>query len=145
MIQSQTINISTKTMSTIFFHNFAQSIKTSPARKNKTILALNILALIFNIASWLFLYFKFKQILADKPMDIVPLHYNIYLGIDLQDKWWKAFVMPLWGAFFFVFNYLLTLAIFHKKSLVSYFLSAANLLLQITILAASIFTLLLNI
>ncbi|MFH0814557.1 MAG: hypothetical protein V1902_00470 [Candidatus Falkowbacteria bacterium] len=81
----------------------------------------------------------------DKNSDIVPLHYNIYLGIDLQDKWWKAFIMPFWGAIFFVFNYLLTLAIFHKKSLISYFLSATNLFLQLIILAACIFTLLLNI
>ncbi|MBI5254298.1 hypothetical protein HY932_00760 [Candidatus Falkowbacteria bacterium] len=132
-------------MSTIFFHNFVQSIKTSAARKNKTILVINILSLVFNLASWLFLYFKFKQILADKSSDIVPLHYNIYLGIDLQDKWWKAFIMPFWGTIFFIFNYLLALSLFHKKSLVSYFLSAVNLFLQLTILAACIFTLLLNI
>jgi hypothetical protein len=129
----------------VFIHNFAKTIKISPARKNKAITVLTALSLLFNIAAWLLLIIKFQQIIPTGSAGIVPLHYNVYLGIDLQNAWWHSLFMPLIGLLFLILNYLLALALFHKKDLISYFLVAANLLLQITICGASIFTLLLNI
>jgi len=132
-------------MALVFVHNFAKTIKISPARKNKAIVILTALSLLFNVAAWLALTIKFKQIIPANSDGIVPLHYNVYLGIDLQGNWWRSLLMPLVGLLFLIFNYLLALALFHKKNLISYFLIATNFLLQIIIFSASIFTLLLNI
>jgi hypothetical protein len=131
-------------MPIVFIHKLAETIRTSSARKNKTISALIILALLFNLAAWLLLIAKFNQILTPGTKT-VPLHYNIHLGIDLQGAWWHSLYMPMAGLIFLTINHLLTLSLFHKKNILGYFLSATNLFLQIIILSASVFTLLLNV
>lgn len=132
-------------MPVVHLYKFIKKFQASPGQKNKFIIITNILALMINLATWIFLYFKLRQILPGKESDIIPLHYNVYLGIDLHGKWWKAFYMPAWGLIALAVNYFITMLVYHKKSLFGQMLTIASLAIQIIVFAAGIFTLLLNI
>jgi len=87
------------------------------------------LSLLMNLALWIFLYFKFYP-LKDAG-ELLPLHYNIYFGIDFVGKWYKIFVMPLLGVFFIVVNFILADIIYLRDKIVSYFLLGAGAFIQI--------------
>jgi hypothetical protein len=73
------------------------------------------------------------------------LHYNIYFGIDNIGFWTKAFIIPLLGLFIIIFNNILAYIFYLQEKLISYFLIIIQTLLQIILLAAAIFLILLNI
>lgn len=100
------------------------------------------LSLLINLALWVFLYFKFYP-LKDAG-DLLPLHYNIYFGIDFVGKWYKIFVMPLLGIFFILVNFILADIIYLRDRIVSYFLLGASAFIQILLLLASYMIVVIN-
>jgi hypothetical protein len=127
------------------FYKLIEALKNSPARRNKFIILANVLALIINIGLWFFLYWQLKKIIQANPeFTTIPLHYNVFFGIDQFGKWYKAFILPLVGSVIFIVNFILAIFIYSKKSLASYFLAVASLLVQITLAASSLFIIMIN-
>jgi len=81
-----------------------------------------------------------------KPVDFpIILHYNVYFGVDVLDDWKRVYVVPLIGLFLFVVNTLLGLYFYqHKERIASYILAIANLMIQLSLLVASISIILIN-
>lgn len=131
----------------VHFFRFIEKLKATPARKNKLIIIPLAIGLIFNILMWVLIYFKFRPLVANLPEDqaFIPLHYNIYLGVDLFGKWQKIFMLPGLGLFFLFLNTVLALVIYNKRALISYFLSSITPIIQIFFLVATIITILINI
>ncbi len=81
-----------------------------------------------------------------QPVDFpIILHYNVYFGVDVLDSFEKVYLMPLIGAFLFIVNTLLGLYFYQQKErIASYILAIANLMIQLSLLVASISIILIN-
>ncbi|MBU1167049.1 hypothetical protein KKC60_01415 [Patescibacteria group bacterium] len=90
-----------------------------------------LVSVTFNLGLWAFMYFGFEP--SDIPM---PLHYNIYQGIDMFDTWSKLYIIPVLGLVFIFLNYLLSVFVFGKDKLMAYFLNSSSVLLQLILLTA---------
>lgn len=95
-----------------------------------------------NLVIWILLYFKFFPLRSLG--DLVPLHYNVYFGIDLVGKWYKIFIIPLSGLIIFLINLILYCLLYLKEKMVKYFLGITSLLSQIVLLIASFAIILIN-
>lgn len=130
----------------VFFHQLIENFKNSPARKNKIILISTILCLIVNLAIWALLIFKFRPIaLANPEKATLPLHYNIYWGIDLFGKWYQSFILPVFGFIVLIVNFILAVFLYSQKSLASYFFIISAVFVQIFLLVSTVLMILINI
>ncbi len=87
------------------------------------------LSILLNLILWIVLYLIFWPFRETK--DILPLHYNIYFGIDFVGDWYKIFVVPAAGIFFVIINFLVADIVYLRDKVVSYFLVGAGLFIQI--------------
>lgn len=98
------------------------------------------LSLAVNVANWIILKIFIQPV--DFP---IILHYNVYFGVDVLDEWQKVYIMPLIGVFLFIVNILLGLYFYKQKErIASYVLAIANLMIQLSLLVASISIILIN-
>lgn len=97
------------------------------------------LSLFLNLGMWFFLAFK-----AGSFSDIIYLHYNIYFGIDLIGKWHQVFFFPSLGIFFFIVNFLLGAVVFSQEKILSYFLAFSSSIIQLILILALIFLMVVN-
>ncbi len=74
----------------------------------------------------------------------IPLHYSIYFGIDLVGPWYGLYYLPAIGLAAFVVNTVLLVAGYERHRMSSYLLAGGTAFFSLTMLAASITTLLLN-
>lgn len=100
--------------------------------------SLGVSALI-NIIQWVIIYIKIRPSSAN-----ILLHYNIIYGTDLVDKGTYAYLIPGIALAFLVINILAAFFIYQKEKLASYFLSIANIPVQIIFFIASIVLILAN-
>jgi len=129
----------------IHFYNFVEKIKNSPARRDKTILITLTLAFIINILLWIFLYWQIRKIIDSNPeYTNIPLHYNVFFGIDQYGKWYKIFLIPLAGLVIFLINSVTSFIIYSKKNILSYFLTFITLISQIILALAGTLIILIN-
>lgn len=131
----------------IRFYRFINTIRSSPARKSNLILIPSLLALLVNVLIWILIYFKFRPLVINLPPEeaFVPLHYNIYLGVDSFGLWQKIFLLPLFGAGVLFLNTLLAFVVYNRKEIISYFFSFSSLLIQIALFFATALIILINI
>ena len=87
----------------------------------------------FNISIWIFLIFRLEP--SEYP---VPLHFNIYFGIDVIDQWSQAFLIPGIGLVVIFLNLILSYLIFSKEKFVAHFLLSGSLFVQILLFLAGI-------
>jgi len=130
----------------VFFHQLIENFKNSPARKNKIILISAISGLIVNLAVWALLIFKFRPIaMANPEKATLPLHYNIYWGIDLFGQWYQSLILPVFGLIVLIVNFILAVFLYSQKSLASYFFIIAAVFVQFFLLVSTILMILINI
>ncbi|HUT22146.1 MAG TPA: hypothetical protein VMX18_01915 [Candidatus Bipolaricaulota bacterium] len=127
-------------------HQIFENFKASPARKNKLIIICSIIGLLINLGIWALLLFKFRPIALANPEKLsLPLHYNIYWGIDLYGQWYQSLYVPALGLGILIVNFILAIYFYSKKIMVSYFFSFATLLTQSFLAIATLLTILINI
>ena len=93
-----------------------------------------IISLFINIFIWAFLFLKIKA--QSNP---IPLHYNIYFGIDLIGKWYKIFLIPLLGLIIFFINFIVSSIIYSREKILSYYLAIITVFIQIILVLSSVF------
>ncbi|MFA6410360.1 MAG: hypothetical protein WCW26_02175 [Candidatus Buchananbacteria bacterium] len=98
-----------------------------------------IFSIVANFILWLGLIWQFKNF-----SESVPLHYNIYYGIDLIGPWYQILVMPGLGLLFILINLLASAIIYRKEKMIGYFLVGACSLCQLIFVLASIFITFIN-
>ncbi|MBU1148861.1 hypothetical protein KKI23_02100 [Patescibacteria group bacterium] len=114
---------------------FNKIIGDKPSERN--IFLIYLLGFLVNLSIWIYIFTQIKP--QENP---IPLHYNIYFGIDLIGSWYNIYLMPLSGLIILILNYLLARALLDKGILLKYMLSISAALCQIIVLLASIFLLL---
>lgn len=91
--------------------------------QRRILFILNILLLLL-FWGWLFLKINFSQ-------DIVPLHYNIYYGIDWFGPSYYMYLYPLLGTSWVILNSILAFFWFKLNKKILYWLGVYTLLLNI--------------
>lgn len=104
--------------------------------------ALLIASLALNLAVWAFLYLKFFPLRTAE--GVLPLHYNIYFGIDFVGAWYEILIIPLVGIFFIIVNFILADIIYLRDKVAGYFLIGAAALSQILLLLAAYAIIMIN-
>ncbi len=74
----------------------------------------------------------------------IPLHYNIYLGVDRLGPWNQIFLLPILGFALFVFNLVLQTIAFRKEKLLASMVAIATVLIEALLLCAMALIVLLN-
>lgn len=74
----------------------------------------------------------------------IPLHYNIYLGIDAFGPWYSIFFLPALGAALLIVNILFEALFFRREHVLSKFFAYATVFSEIVLLVAMILIVLLN-
>lgn len=93
---------------------------------NPFLLTATLVAFLGNAALWVLLAFRLQP-----RAEVVPLHYNIYFGIDLVGPWWYTYILAIAGLLVFIVNLLLTIAIASRERVAAYFLTMGSILVQI--------------
>ncbi len=100
--------------------------------KDKTILFSFIASLFVNAAIWINLF------RIQKVDGLIPLHYNIYLGIDYMGAWYKLFTIPAIGLTILALNLALSVFIYFKDKLIAHILLFSALFAQIILFLSSL-------
>ena len=94
---------------------------------------------LINIIQWVMIYIKIRPGNSN-----ILLHYNIIYGTDLVDRGIYAYMIPGLALLFLLLNAGVSFFFYQKEKLSSYFLSMANLPVQLIFLVASIVIILAN-
>jgi hypothetical protein len=92
-----------------------------------------------NLILWLLLIWQVRNTTS-----LIPLHYNIYFGIDLFGPWYQFFLMPGLGLIYLLINITLGYFIYHREKILSFFLLGASTFCQFILLVAGISIILVN-
>lgn len=90
-------------------------------------------SLTLNLGVWLFLGLKLKP--SDYP---VPIHYNVYFGIDVIDYWTSVFLIPAMGLGIIIINLLISYLIHEREKFISQFLLSGSCFIQLILFLAAI-------
>jgi len=122
------------------FREKSQAFFTQEYFKNPIVLWLLALSFLINLTNIVSLA------IFVKPVDFpIILHYNVYFGVDVLDGWEKVYLMPAIGIFLFLVNTFLGLYFFNRKErIASHILMIANLMIQLSLLVASLSIILIN-
>lgn len=128
-------------------HQFITSLQITPGRKDKLIITATIIGIVINIAAWILILSQLRSIIYNLPAEqaFIPLHYNIYLGVDSFGPWQQIFIMPGFGLFVLLINTILALSLFNRKKIISYFLTISSAAVQLFVLIATVLVILINI
>jgi hypothetical protein len=102
-------------------------------------------SLVINIIIWVILYSKLHHFAYATEDNQIYLHYNIYFGIDNIGIWYYVFILPVLGIFIIALNNILAYFFYLKDKFISYSLIVTQTAIQLVLLSAAIFVILLNI
>jgi hypothetical protein len=99
-----------------------------------------VLISVANLANWAALGIFIQ------PVDLpIIIHYNVYFGVDMLGDWKNLFLMPAVGLFLFLVNCLLSLYFYQRKErIASYLLLIATLMIQLSLIVASVSVIIIN-
>ncbi len=80
-----------------------------------------------------------------KEQPFIPLHYNIYFGVDRFGPWAHAFVIPALGLIFLLISLIMQTHFFKKEKMLATFFAISTIFLELTFLVAMVLLILLNI
>jgi hypothetical protein len=80
---------------------------------------------------------------AQRPF--IPLHYNIYLGVDAFGPWYAIFILPCLGAALLFSNILFEAIFFRRERVLSSFFAYATVFSEIVLFVAMVLIVLLNV
>ncbi len=103
-----------------------------------------IVSMALNLLVWILLYIKISPYSYLTESGTIPLHYNLYFGIDVFGKWYSVFAMPIVGLLVVVVNNTLAYLLYQREPLVSRVLLYTQVMVSAIIFAAAIFVVLLN-
>ncbi|MBU0646419.1 hypothetical protein KJ611_03010 [Patescibacteria group bacterium] len=121
-----------------YTRNFIDLLKHHKIYSWSTVISLVLVILTFALPAWRVLPLVQEQ-------DFLPLHYNIYFGIDRFGPWYYIFVPAALGGTLLIINLIFQTAFFRRESVLSYFFAVATVFSEIMLFVAMIFIVLLNI
>ena len=74
----------------------------------------------------------------------IPLHYNIYYGIDRFGPWYYIFILPALGFLFLLINIIFESIFVKREFILSLFFAVTTIVVEATLLGSMILIVLLN-
>lgn len=99
-----------------------------------------LFVIVANLANWAALKIFIQ------PVDLpIILHYNVYFGVDMLGDWKNLFLLPAIGLILFLINFFLSLYFYKRKErIASYLLLIAALMIQLSLIIASVGVIIIN-
>lgn len=102
-----------------------------------------IFSLLLLICTISLLVWKIVPLAASK--SFLPLHYNIYFGVDKFGPWYHVFIVPAIGLFIFFLNLFFETKYFKTEKILGRFFAVFSILFQFVLFIATILIVLVNI
>lgn len=99
---------------------------------DKVIVISIVFSLTLNGLTWWLLYSEFHG-----QTEFVPLHYNIYFGIDLYGPWYNILLIPASALLMVFINCIFSYILYMRLRILSYFLVITFSLCQLIFLGAA--------
>jgi len=128
----------------MLFYNISKFFD-HPYREDLAVKITFITSVLINLLIWVILYLKIYPLSYLTEYGQIFLHYNTYFGIDKIGSWYQILFIPALGLFIIIFNNIISYIFYLRERLISYSLIIANVALQVILLAAAMFIVLLNI
>ncbi len=123
------------------FKQMNQWSKLGP-EKNIGRISLITSLLLLGVSILMIWWFLFPEILDQ---NVVPLHYNIYSGVDYVGVWWKIFTIPAFLLAAIIVNGILAKISVKKDPILPVLFHIVSMLIAFFLFIANIFVVLLNI
>jgi len=118
----------------LLFYELKEKIFNADVLKDKAIIIFTCLSIIINVLVWYFLYIQIPVVLESTSSDIIPLHYNIYFGIDYIGEIQKLYSLPALGLIILAINVILIFFLYLKTKLLTYYLAFFSMTNQMILL-----------
>jgi len=115
----------------MFRKDLKDLLKTSKLYRRTTIVSGVLLLMTLALPVW-----KILPISGDNPY--IPLHYNVYMGIDESGPWQRVFVLPA------VVNSILQVVFYKREKVLSTFFAVATVATEAILLVSMVLIVLLN-
>ncbi len=116
------------------------SILMSPAKRDRLIIMNLFLSFALNIVLWALLIFNFFP-----ANQYIVLGYNIYFGISAFGRWYQVLIMPTLGLVVILINLYLSLFLYLREKIISYFLAFTSSIVNIIFFLAALIIIYVNI
>lgn len=120
------------TLGKVFYTEYKAKKDRSSFWQDKLIKWPAIICFSLNLLIWIFIIWRFFS-----KEEVIPLHYNVYFGVDLVGKRLEIFKLPIIGFFILIINFILSLIIHKDEKLASYILLFVALFCQLILLLGS--------
>ncbi len=117
--------------------NFVELFRTSKLYRRTTIVSGVLLILTAALPAW-----KILPISADNPY--IPLHYNVYMGIDESGPWQRVFVLPAIGLGLLLVNTFLQVVLHKRERVLATFFAITTVASEAILLVSMVLIVLLN-
>jgi len=121
-----------------FSRTFIEMMKTSKLYRWTAIVSFLLVLLSFALPAW-----RIIPLAARQPY--LPLHYNIYFGIDRFGPWYFVFFPAVLGAALLILNLGFEAAFFRRERMLSKFFAFATVFSEAMLFIAVVLIVLLNI
>jgi hypothetical protein len=126
---------------TIFLNtkrSFVELMNASKLYRYAALLSALLVLLSFLLPAW-----RIVPLAQSQPY--LPLHYNIYFGIDRFGPWYFVFFPALLGLILLLLNLIFQVALFKREHVLSLFFSISTVFTELILFIAVVFIVLLNI
>lgn len=117
--------------------SFADLVRSSALFRWTAAVSLALVILTLALPAW-----KIAPLSESAPF--IPLHYNIYIGIDRFGPWYYAFIPGALGATLLVVNAVFQAVFFRRERVLSSFFAVATVFAESMLFVAIVLTVLLN-
>ena len=112
-------------------------VKTSKFYRRTVLASLILVILTFAVPAW-----KIVPIREEAPF--IPLHYNIYIGIDRFGPWYYVFIPGALGLTLLFVNTVFQAVFYRREKVLSAFFAVATVFAELTLFVAMVLSVLLN-
>jgi hypothetical protein len=112
-------------------------VKTSKFYRRTALASLILVILTFAVPAW-------KIVPIREAAPFIPLHYNIYIGIDRFGPWYYVFIPGALGLTLLFVNTVFQAVFYRREKVLSGFFAVATVFAELTLFVAMVLSVLLN-
>jgi hypothetical protein len=116
----------------------AHLLRVSPEYRWMAVASVALVALTAALPAW-----RILPLSGEKPF--IPLHYNVYVGVDAFGPWYDVFLLPALGALLLAVNMAFQAVLYERERVLSAFFVVATLLAELVLLVSMVLIVLLNV
>ena len=121
-----------------FWKSFRELVKQSPLSRGSLLASFLIFIVTLFLPIW-----RIMPLAKEQPF--IPLHYNVYFGVDRFGPWYYAFVIPSLGLLFVIISAVMQTYFFQRERMLTQFFAWSTLFLELIFFLAMVLLILLNI